>query len=93
MTDLELMKKQLEEMLKEVNDALGVYTPPPFEIKTITAQEGKVYRRIHDGMIFGNQILLGYDYSTGVKRVDKPIYYEQIPDPEIQDNEEDFTDI
>lgn len=93
MTDLELMKKQLEEMLKEVNDALGVYTPPPFKIKTITAQEGKVYRRIHDGMIFGNQILLGYEYSTGVKRIDREIYYEQIPDPEIQDNKEDFTDI
>ena len=80
MTDLELMKQQLEEMLKQVNDALGVYTPPPFKIKTITAKEGKVYRRLHDGMIFGNQILLGYDYSTGVKRIDREIYYEQIDD-------------
>ena len=87
MTDLELMKQQLEEMLKQVNDALGVYTPPPFEIKTITAEEGKVYRRLHDGMIFGNQILLGYDYSLGFKRIDKEVFYEQIPDPDIQDNE------
>ena len=80
MTDLELMKQQLEETLRQVNEALGVYNPPPFEIKTITAQEGKVYRRLHDGMLFGNQILLGYDYSTGVKRIDREIYYEQIDD-------------
>jgi|LSQX01.3.fsa_nt_gb hypothetical protein len=87
MTDLELMKQQLEEMLKQVNDALGVYNPPPFEIKTITAEEGKVYRRLHDGMIFGREIVLGYDYSLGFKRIDKEVFYEQIPDPEIQDNE------
>jgi len=84
MTDLELMKKQLEETLKQVNDALGVYNPPPFEIKTITAEEGKVYRRLTDGMIFGKQIVLGYDYSLGFKRRDKEIFYEQIPDPETE---------
>lgn len=89
MTDLELMKQQLEELLKEVNDALGVYTPPPFKIKTITAQEGKVFRRLHDGMIFGKQIVLGYDYSLGFKRRDKEAFYEQIPDPEIQEDEGD----
>ena len=51
MTDLELMKQQLEETLRQVNNALGVYNPPPFEIKTITAEEGKIYRRLTDGMI------------------------------------------
>lgn len=89
MTDLELMKKQLEETLKQINDALGAYTPPPFEIKTITAEEGKVFRRLHDGMLFGKQIILGYDYSLGFKRIDKEIFYEQIPDPELQDDEEE----
>ena len=89
MTDLELLKKQLEETLKQINDALGAYTPPPFEIKTITAEEGKVFRRLHDGMLFGKQITLGYDYSLGFKRIDKEIFYEQIPDPELQDNEEE----
>ena len=80
MTDLELMKQQLEETLRQVNDALGVYNPPPFEIKTITAEEGKIYRRLTDGMIFGKQIVLGYDYSLGFKRRDKEVFYEQIDD-------------
>lgn len=89
MTDLELMKQQLEETLRQVNNALGVYNPPPFEIKTITAEEGKIYRRLTDGMLFGNQIILGYDYSLGFKRIDKEVFYEQILDPEVQDNEGD----
>lgn len=89
MTDLELMKQQLEETLKQVNDALGAYSPPPFEIITITADEGKIYRRLTDGMIFGNQITLGYDYSLGFKRRDKEVFYEQISDPELQINEGD----
>ncbi|MDD4068869.1 MAG: hypothetical protein PHF05_00280 [Candidatus Izemoplasmatales bacterium] len=91
MTDLELMKQQLEETLKQVNDALGAYNPPPFEIKTITAEEGKLYRRLTDGMIFGKQIILGYDYSLGFKRIDKEVFYEQIPNPDLEvisENEE-----
>ena len=87
MTDLELMKQQLEETLKQVNDALGAYSPPPFEITTITAEEGKIYRRLTDGMIFGKQIILGYDYSLGFKRRDKEVFYEQIPDPELETEE------
>ena len=54
----------------------------------ITAQQGKVFRRIHDGMIFGNEIYLGYDYSTGTKRQDLIEYYEEIDEPtEIINNE------
>ena len=87
MTDLELMKQQLEETLKQVNDALGAYSPPPFEITTIIAEEGKIYRRLTDGMIFGKQIALGYDYSLGFKRRDKEEFYEQIPDPELETEE------
>ena len=44
----------------------------------ITAQQGKIFIRIHDGFIMGNEIVLGFDYSTGVKRVDLPEYYEEI---------------
>ena len=44
----------------------------------ITATEGKVFRRIHDGFIMGNEVWLGYDYSTGEKRLDLPEYYEEI---------------
>lgn len=28
----------------------------------LTAQQGKVFRRIIDGLIFGNEIYLGVDY-------------------------------
>jgi len=44
----------------------------------ITAETGKVFRRIHDGQIMSSEIYLGYDYSTGKKRVDLPEYYEQV---------------
>ena len=47
----------------------------------ITAQEGKVFRRIHDGFIMGKEIYLGFDYSTGAERIDLPEYYEQIDEP------------
>ncbi len=45
--------------------------------KTIIAQEGKIFVRIHDNFRMSNKIILGYDYSTGVKREDKEEYYRQ----------------
>jgi hypothetical protein len=60
------------------------------EIRTIYAEEGKVFRRIHDGMVFGNRIDLGFDFSTGEKREDKGEYYEQIDAPQI-DSEIDIN--
>ena len=51
----------------------------------VTAAEGKIYRRIHDGFSFGKEINLGYEYSTGVKRLDKEEYYEQIDEPEEEE--------
>ena len=47
----------------------------------ITAQEGKVFRRIRDGTVMGSEIYLGYEYSTGEKREDKAEYYEEIDPP------------
>ena len=44
----------------------------------ITATTGKVFKRIIDGLIFGNEIYLGIDYSTGEAREDKSEYYEEI---------------
>ena len=44
----------------------------------ITAEKGKVFRRIVDGLIFGNEIYLGIDYSTGEAREDLPEYYEEV---------------
>ena len=54
------------------------------DIVKITAAPGNVFCRIHDGMIFGNEIHLGIDYSTGEPREDKREYYEEIEEPEIQ---------
>ena len=56
----------------------------------ITAKEGNVFRRIHDGMIFGNEIYLGIDYSTGEPREDKREYYEEIVEPEIKQELNEF---
>lgn len=48
----------------------------------ITANTNKQFRRIHDGMIMGNTIELGIDYSTGVARTDLAEYYEQVDEPD-----------
>lgn len=58
--------------------------------KKITAQEGYIFVRIHDGFEMSNEITLGYDYSTGVKREDKEEYYRQevAPKNEIEFEEE-----
>lgn len=47
--------------------------------KKITAQEGYIFVRIHDNFKMSNEITLGYDYSTGVKRQDKIEYYREEP--------------
>lgn len=52
------------------------------DITVMRADEGKVFRRVHDGFIMGNEIYLGNDYSTGVRRKDLPDYYEEIEAPE-----------
>ena len=54
------------------------------DIEIITAKEGYVFQRKHDGMIFGNEIYLGIDYSTGIARQDIAEYYEEIVEPEIK---------
>ena len=56
----------------------------------ITSKEGKVFRRIHDGVIMGDTIILGYDFSTGKKREDKKEYYEEVDIPEIEDSRPEF---
>ena len=43
-----------------------------------------VFQRIHDSMMFGNEIYFGIDYSTGTAREDKPEYYEQVLESEVQ---------
>jgi hypothetical protein len=53
------------------------------ETRIIRTTEGKVFRRIHDGFVMGNEIYLGYDHSTGEERLDLPEYYEEIIDENI----------
>lgn len=45
------------------------------------AKNGYVYQRIHDALIMGDEIILGIDYSTGIARIDKSEYYQEIIDP------------
>ena len=52
----------------------------------IKANEGKVFRRISDGQIYGSEISLGYSYYiNGVKldtpHLDTPNDFEQIDKP------------
>ena len=44
--------------------------------RIITADEGKTFRRIHDGFIMDSQIHLGIDYSLSTEE-DLPEYYEE----------------
>lgn len=56
------------------------------KIIIITADEGKVFRRIADGQVYGKEISLGYShYIDGVKlsepHLDVPEDFEQIDEP------------
>lgn len=56
----------------------------------IVADEGKVFRRISDGKLYGKEISLGYSYYiNGIKLVephlDIPEDFEQIDDPNVEE--------
>lgn len=56
------------------------------EDRIIKAQEGKVFRRISDGFIFGKEIHLGYTYYLGGKKLEEPLlelpeHFEEIDEP------------
>lgn len=40
--------------------------------KHIIADEGKLFKRISDGFIFGNEIYLGYTYYLNGEKLSKP---------------------
>ena len=57
----------------------------------ITAEEGKVFKRISDGFIYGNEIHLGYTYYLGGEILETPLlelpeHFEEVEKPEL-DNE------
>lgn len=58
--------------------------------KIIKAQEGKVFRRISDGFIFGNEISLGYTYYLNGQKLGQPLlelpeHFEEIDEPVIEE--------
>lgn len=57
------------------------------ETVIITADEGKVFRRIADGTIYGKEIWLGDTYYIGGVKLDEPHHdvpedFEEIDEPE-----------
>ena len=61
------------------------------EERIIKAQEGKVFRRISDGFIFGKEINLGYTYYLGGKKLEEPLlelpeHFEEIDEPVMEVN-------
>lgn len=62
------------------------------EERIIKASEGKVFRRISDGFIFGKEINLGYTYYIGGKKLEEPLlelseHFEEIDEPVREVNE------
>ena len=56
------------------------------EERIIKASEGKVFRRISDGFIFGKEIYLGYTRYLGGKKLEEPLlelpeHFEEIDEP------------
>lgn len=59
------------------------------ENRIIKAQAGKVFRRISDGFIFGNEINLGYTHYLGGKKLAEPLlelpeHFEEIDEPVME---------
>ena len=60
------------------------------EDRIIKASEGKVFRRISDGFIFGKEINLGYTHCIGGKKLEEPLlelpeHFEEIDEPVRED--------
>ena len=58
----------------------------------IIAQEGKIFRRKSDGMLFGKEISLGYTYYINGQKLAKPFlelpeHFEEIDEQELGGNE------
>lgn len=56
------------------------------EDRIIKASEGKVFRRISDGFIFGKEIYLGYMHYLGGEKLEEPLmalpeHFEEIDEP------------
>lgn len=63
------------------------------DVTVLIADSGKVLRRIADGMIFGEEIWLGYSYYIGGVKLDTPHLDETEDFEEIYPPEDDDSDI
>ena len=68
------------------------------ENKIIKASEGKVFRRISDGFIFGNEINLGYTYYLNGEKLEEPLlelpeHFEEIDEPVMKFPEHDEEEV
>ena len=59
------------------------------ENRIIKASEGKVFRRISDGFIFGKEIHLGYTHYLGGEKLEEPLlelpeHFEEIDEPVME---------
>ena len=57
----------------------------------IIADEGKVFKRISDGLLYGSEIYLGFTYYIGGVQLEEPLlelpeHFEEVEKPEL-DNE------
>ena len=62
------------------------------EERIMKASEGKVFRRISDGFIFGKEINLGYTHYIGGEKLEKPLlelpeHFGEIDEPVVEVNE------
>lgn len=60
------------------------------ENKIIKAGEGKVFRRISDGFIFGKEISLGYTYYLNGEKLNEPLlelpeHFEEIDEQVVEE--------
>ena len=64
------------------------------EDRIIKASERKVFRRISDGFIFGNEVSLGYAYYLNGENLEEPLlelpeHFEEIDEP-VEEVEYEF---
>ena len=55
----------------------------------IKAQDGKVFRRISDGTLYGKEISLGYTYYLNGEKLEEPLlelpeHFEEIDEPVME---------
>ena len=65
------------------------------EERIIKASEGKVFRRISDGFIFGKEIHLGYTHYLNGEKLEEPLlelpeHFEEIDEPVMEEVEYEF---